>query len=89
MVVGVPHEISGLEKSDASPTLRDPVLDVLGDRDIPVLGNVEFGHAGPHPPMSVGIRVSLDAQQRSLTRLELAVRPHEGDRPADSAHGLR
>ncbi|MFF3563757.1 LD-carboxypeptidase [Streptomyces sp. NPDC002574] len=75
MVVGVPYAIDGLGSLDASPTLADIVLDVLGDRDIPVLGNVEFGHAGPNLPMPVGIRVALDAQQRSLSLLEPAVRP--------------
>jgi muramoyltetrapeptide carboxypeptidase len=40
------------------------------------LGNVEFGHAGPNLPMPVGIRVGLDAQQRTLSLLEPAVRPH-------------
>ncbi|GAA1953661.1 LD-carboxypeptidase [Amycolatopsis minnesotensis] len=72
MVVGVPREIGGL---DSSPTLPEIVLDVLGDRDIPVLGNVEFGHAGPNLPMPVGIRVAVDAEQRSLSLLESAVRP--------------
>jgi muramoyltetrapeptide carboxypeptidase len=74
MVVGVPREIIGLEKPGASPTLAELILDVLGDRDIPVLGNVEFGHAGPNLPMPVGIRVALDADQRSLSLLEPAVR---------------
>jgi muramoyltetrapeptide carboxypeptidase len=77
MVVGVPHAIGGLDTPDASPTLAEIVLDVLGDRDIPVLGNVEFGHAGPNLPMPVGIRVALDARQRSLSLLEPAVRPLE------------
>ncbi|MFD8079066.1 LD-carboxypeptidase [Streptomyces sp. NPDC059718] len=72
MVVGVPREISGLEPG-ASPSLPEIVLDVLGDRDIPVLGNVEFGHAGPNLPMPVGIRVGLDARQRTLSLLEPAV----------------
>ena len=90
MVVGIPQSIDGLatpgasDASDASgtpsasdfPTLAEIVLDVLGDRDIPVLGNVEFGHAGPNLPMPVGIRVSLDARQRTLSLLEPAVRPH-------------
>ncbi|MCT2546900.1 LD-carboxypeptidase [Streptomyces atratus] len=75
MVVGVPHAIDGLDSPDTSPTLPELVLDVLGDRDIPVLGNVEFGHAGPNLPMPVGIRVGLDAQQRTLSLLEPAVRP--------------
>ncbi|MCX4850315.1 LD-carboxypeptidase [Streptomyces sp. NBC_00893] len=76
MVVGIPHAIGGLETPDASPTLPEMVLDVLGSRDIPVLGNVEFGHAGPNLPMPVGIRVGLDAQQRTLSLLEPTVRPH-------------
>ncbi|WP_329282374.1 S66 peptidase family protein [Streptomyces sp. NBC_01451] len=75
MVVGIPDGIDGLHSPDASPTLREIVLDVLGDRDIPVLGNVEFGHAGPNLPMPVGIRVALDAEQRTLSLLEPAVRP--------------
>jgi muramoyltetrapeptide carboxypeptidase len=75
MVVGIPEAIDGLDSPVASPTLQEIVLDVLGDRDIPVLGNVEFGHAGPNLPMPVGIRVALDAQQRTLSLLEPAVRP--------------
>jgi len=31
-------------------------------------------------PMPVGIRVALDAQQRTLSLLEPAVRPRTGDR---------
>jgi len=76
MVVGVPHAVDGLQTPDASPTLAEIVLDVLGNRDIPVLGNVDFGHAGPNLPMPVGIRVGLDAQQRTLSLLEPAVRPY-------------
>ncbi|MFF4028415.1 LD-carboxypeptidase [Streptomyces sviceus] len=77
MVVGIPCSIDGLGTLDVSPTLREIVLDVLGDRDIPVLGNVEFGHAGPNLPMPVGIRVGLDARRRTLSLLEPAVRrPH-------------
>ncbi|MEV1023145.1 LD-carboxypeptidase [Streptomyces sp. NPDC050264] len=74
MVVGVPCEIGGLS-APASPPLSEIVLDALGDRDIPVLGNVEFGHAGPNLPMPVGIRAGLDARQRTLSLLEPAVRP--------------
>ncbi|MGW6403841.1 S66 peptidase family protein [Streptomyces sp. NPDC055134] len=80
MVVGVPCEIDGLG-AHACPTLPEIVLDVLGDRDIPVLGNVEFGHAGPNLPMPVGIHVGLDAQQRSLSLREPAVRPPVATEP--------
>ena len=73
MVVGVPRDIAGLDTPDASPTLAEIVLDVLGDRDIPVLGNV-VGHAGPNLPMPVGISAALDSRQRTLALLEPAVR---------------
>ncbi|GAA1962567.1 LD-carboxypeptidase [Kitasatospora viridis] len=75
MVVGTPRDIAGLEPG-ASPTLAEIVLDALGDRDIPVLGNVEVGHAGPNLPMPVGIRVALDARERTLSLLEPAAAPH-------------
>lgn len=74
MVVGVPHAIEGLEGPEASPSLAEIVLDVLGDRDIPVLGGVEVGHAGANLPMPVGVRVALDAGARRLSLLEPAVR---------------
>ncbi|MET8977012.1 S66 peptidase family protein [Streptomyces sp. NPDC004539] len=87
MVVGVPHAIDGLGTaagSGTAPTLAEIVLDVLGDRDIPVLGNVEFGHAGANLPMPVGVRAALDAGERSLSLLEPAVRSVSagaGERP--------
>ncbi|GCD97356.1 S66 peptidase family protein [Embleya hyalina] len=93
MVVGVPTAIGGLESADASPTLAEIVLDVLGDRDIPVLGNVEFGHAGPNLPMPVGIRAGLDAGERALSLLEPAVGPRDGGAgrlmPAGPTSGCR
>ncbi|MFK0160388.1 LD-carboxypeptidase [Streptomyces sp. NPDC090493] len=76
MVVGIPEAIDGLDSRDGAPALAEIVLDVVGDRDIPVLGNVEVGHAGPNLPMPVGIRAALDAEERTLSLLEPAVRPH-------------
>ncbi|MBL7259396.1 S66 peptidase family protein [Paractinoplanes lichenicola] len=72
MVVGVPQDIAGLDETP----LRTIVLDVLGDRDIPVLGNVDIGHAGANLPMPVGVRAALDASDRKLALLEPAVRLH-------------
>ena len=55
-------------------SLRDVVLDVIGDRDIPILGNVNIGHAGPNIPLPLGIRAALDADARSIELLEGTVR---------------
>jgi muramoyltetrapeptide carboxypeptidase len=53
--------------------LRDIVLDVLGDRDIPVIGNVEIGHSGPNLPMPLGVRAAMDADALTLSLVEPAV----------------
>ncbi|HEX2469366.1 MAG TPA: LD-carboxypeptidase, partial [Candidatus Limnocylindrales bacterium] len=54
-------------------TLREVVLDVLGDRDIPVLGNVDLGHAGPNIPLPLGILAAVDTEACTIELLEAAV----------------
>ena len=76
MIVGTPAE---LEFTEGGPsTLREIVLDVLGDRDIPVLGNVDIGHVGPNLPMPLGIRAEIDTDALALSLLEPAVTSAEG-----------
>jgi muramoyltetrapeptide carboxypeptidase len=58
---------------EAPKSLREVVLDVLGDRDIPVLGNVNFGHAGPNLPLPLGVRAAIDADARTISLVEAAV----------------
>ena len=58
---------------DAPKSLREVVLDVLGDRDIPVLANVNLGHAGPNIPLPLGVRAAIDADARTISLLEGAV----------------
>jgi muramoyltetrapeptide carboxypeptidase len=71
MVIGAGLDIAFVE--GGPDNLRDVVLDVLGDRDIPVIGNVELGHTGPNLPMPLGVRAALDADGLTLTLLEPAV----------------
>ncbi|MCD6022479.1 MAG: muramoyltetrapeptide carboxypeptidase [Actinomycetia bacterium] len=76
MVVGRPFEV---EPTPPGPdSLRDIVLEVVGDRDIPVLGDVDIGHAGPNLPMPLGIRAEMDADALMLSLLEPVVRAAEG-----------
>ncbi|HEX5936982.1 MAG TPA: LD-carboxypeptidase [Actinomycetota bacterium] len=71
MVVGRPFEV---EPTPAGPdSLRDIVLEVVGDRPIPVLGDVDIGHAGPNLPMPLGIRAAVDADAMTLALLEPVV----------------
>ena len=72
MVVGTAVDVSPTE--GGPETLRDVVLDVLGDRDIPVLGNVDIGHNPPNIPLPLGVRAELDADAVTISLLEPAVR---------------
>ena len=71
MVVGAPAEVEPTEGGPA--TLREVVLDVLGERDIPILGNVDVGHNTPNVPMPLGVRAEVDADATTLSLLEPAV----------------
>lgn len=71
MIVGRPFEVEATPPGPAS--LRDIVLEVVGDRDIPILGEVDIGHAGPNLPMPLGIRAAIDADATTLSLLEPAV----------------
>ena len=71
MVVGTPTDVT---PRDGGPeTLREVVLDVIGDRDFPVLGHVDFGHCSPNLPMPIGVRAEVDADRLTLSLLEPAV----------------
>ena len=71
MVVGRPFEVETTQPGPDS--LRDIVLEVVGERDIPVLGDVDIGHAGPNLPMPLGVRAEMDADARTLSLLEPVV----------------
>ena len=71
MVVGRPFEVEATPPGPDS--LRDIVLEVVGERDIPVLGDVDIGHAGPNLPMPLGIRAEMDADALTLSLLEPVV----------------
>ena len=70
MVVGAGLELVFVE--GGPDNLRDIVLDVLGDRDIPVIGNVELGHTGPNLPMPLGVRAAMDADNLTISLVEPA-----------------
>jgi len=71
MVVGKPFEVEVTQPGPDS--LRDIVLEVVGERDIPVLGDVDIGHAGPNLPMPLGVRAEMDADAMTFSLPEPAV----------------
>ena len=80
MVVGVATEI---EPTEGGPeALREIALDVLGDRDIPVVGNVDIGHQPPNVPLPLGILRLLSGRKRFVPRLS-KIRAAANGRPDD------
>lgn len=73
LVVGIPTNVTSVYAGPVPPTLREVVLDVLGDRDLPVLGQVDFGHSSANLPLPLGVRAELDAAAHRLSLLEPAV----------------
>jgi len=74
MVVGIPLDVEIPDESPFGPvTIKDVVLDVLGDRDFPILAGVDFGHTGPNLPMPIGTLVAVDATSHELRLLESPV----------------
>ncbi len=71
MIVGPTSTVELLDEGPGA--LRDVVLDVLGDRDIPVLGNVDIGHEPPNVPLPLGVLAEVDADAASITLLEPAL----------------
>jgi muramoyltetrapeptide carboxypeptidase len=71
LIIGPIQGISILEGTEK--TLRDVVLDVVGERDLPILANVNCGHAGPNVPLPLGVRAALDADERSIELVEAAI----------------
>ena len=71
LLVGPVETVQVLD--EAPQSLREVVLEVLGERDIPVIGNVNLGHAGPNIPLPLGIRAAIDADARTIELVEAAV----------------
>jgi muramoyltetrapeptide carboxypeptidase len=71
LIIGPVDGISLLE--GAERTLREVVDDVVGDRDIPILANVNCGHSGPNVPLPLGVRAAIDADALTIELVEAAV----------------
>ena len=71
LIIGPVDGISILEGT--KQTLREVVDDVVGDRDIPVLANVNCGHSGPNVPLPLGVRAAIDADALTIELVEAAV----------------
>jgi muramoyltetrapeptide carboxypeptidase len=71
MIDGIPTAIDPTEGGPA--TVREVVLDVLGQREIPVLGNFDIGHSATNVPMPLGVRAELDADGRTVSLAEAVV----------------
>jgi muramoyltetrapeptide carboxypeptidase len=71
LIIGPTDGIS--QFPEAPKPLQDVVFDLVGDRDIPILANVNCGHSGPNVPLPLGVRAALDADARTIELVEGAV----------------
>ena len=63
----VPEEMAN------SPDLEEIVLDAMGDRNVPVLSGIGYGHMPDRLVLPMGVASRLDASAGQLTILEPAV----------------
>ena len=73
VVLGVFNDCEA-KNEDTSLSLTQVLYDRLGGLGIPVLYGLSFGHIQQNATLPFGIRARLDADQKTLTLLEKAVR---------------
>ena len=73
IVLGVFNDCEA-KNEDTSLSLTQVLYDRLGGLGIPVLYGLSFGHIQQNATLPFGIRARLDADQKTLTLLEKAVR---------------
>ena len=56
------------------PTVREAVMDVLGDYSFPIMANLDFGHQIANIPMPIGTQAEFNAETRSFALLEAPIR---------------
>ncbi|MBT6149286.1 MAG: LD-carboxypeptidase [Gemmatimonadetes bacterium] len=61
------------EEMDASPTLEEIVLDAVGDRPLPILNGVAYGHMSGRLSLPIGALSRLETDPPGLSVLEAAV----------------
>jgi muramoyltetrapeptide carboxypeptidase len=73
MLIGPTSTIEVTDVPGGPDSLREVVLDALGDRDIPVIGNVNLGHEPPNIPLPLGVQAAIDAGDLTISLTEAAV----------------
>ncbi|WP_113929072.1 S66 peptidase family protein [Bacillus sp. P14.5] len=81
-LAGVFDEIEGLivgkhehfDDCKAPFTFEDLLIEVLGDREIPIMTNVDIGHTFPSQVFPVGIEAEMDTEAGRITFLESGVK---------------
>ncbi|EDL65633.1 S66 family peptidase [Bacillus sp. SG-1] len=81
-LAGVLDDIAGLivgkhehfNDCHAPFTFEDLLMEVMGDRQIPIMTNVDIGHTFPSHVFPIGIEAELDADNGTITFLEKGVK---------------
>jgi muramoyltetrapeptide carboxypeptidase len=74
MVVGKLVGCEEKDYADSLPDIREIVLEITRDYDIPIIAGADFGHDITDMPMPEGILAGIDAEALSIELLEPVVR---------------
>ena len=58
---------------ESSPTLEEMVLDAVGDRVLPIVGGVAYGHMSRRTVLPIGVTTCVDGDSATVTITEAAV----------------
>ncbi|WP_456272541.1 S66 family peptidase [Bacillus sp. AK031] len=81
-IAGVLDEIAGLivgkhehfQNNNAPFTFEELLLEIIGDRDIPIMTNVDIGHTFPSHVFPIGIEAEINADAGRIIFLENGVK---------------
>lgn len=71
MLIGKLPDIKNIEWNDIQvPTIKEVVLDVLGEYNFPILAEVDFGHKIATIPMIIGLKAKIDSSKLKFEVLD-------------------
>jgi len=70
VLLGRPRDHTPEETAAFEAAVRDVIADELGRTDLPIVGNLPFGHTDPQWVLPIGVRAELDIDAHTLTLVE-------------------
>ena len=72
LVIGRSHSKAGFTKKDSIEMI---IKEALSEYDFPIISEIDFGHTEPAITLPIGIKCSVNTQNKQIEYLEPAVKP--------------